>query len=474
MKINLSITKFYELPNKLIKFLLVTLVYLIIHEVYADDIPKISLVLSQSEIISLDEPVTRISVADPKIADVTVINSREVYLLGKSIGNTNIIFWQRSGKIAKKDIVVDINLLPLKNTIKDSLPDESTIEISSLSGSIILSGSVSNSVVADIVINLAEAYINQINRQVRNTAGSSSSSGSSANQNESGSGSGSGGNISRYKVINFLRITDPQQVMLEVKIAEISKNLLEKLGVSLSGNIGGAARWGIVSQFLSGGQGTGSAEYSKNGNNIGLNLDAEKNDSLFKVLAEPTIVAMSGQEGSFLVGGRIYIPQYGSNGTVTTTEVPFGVGLKFIPTVLDKGRINLKVAPEVSDVSSEPLIFGGTGGAGTTVIPRILTKSASTTVQLRDGQSLVIGGLLSDNIFETVKAFPILGEIPILGALFRSKQFDSRKSELIVVVTPKLVSASKDRPPVPTDNFTPPDRGSFFLGNDLEGNKKKI
>ena len=453
--------------KKLIKLVSVAFACLMIQQVYANDFPKVNLVLSQSEIISLEEPVKRISVADPKIADVTVINSKEVYLLGKSIGTTNIIFWHLSGKITKKDIVVNVNLDPLIDSLKGSLPDESSIEVTSISGSIILSGSVSNSVVADTVINLADAYINQINRLVKNTSGSSGSGNSSTAQSDSG------GNVSRYKVINLLKITDPQQVMLEVKIAEISKNLLEKLGVNLSGNIGGAAKWGIVSQFLSGGQGTGSVAYKINGNNIGVNIDAEKDDSLYKVLAEPTIVAMSGQEGSFLVGGKIYIPQYGSNGTVTTTEVPYGIGLKFVPVVLDKGRINLKVAPEVSEVSSEPITFGGAGGAGTTVIPRILTKSASTTVQLRQGQSLVIGGLLSNNIFETVKAFPVLGEIPILGILFRSKQFDSRKTELIVVVTPKLVSASNDLPPLPTDKFEPPSRGSFFLGNELEGYKPK-
>ena len=459
--------------KKLIKFIVFIFIFLTTCEVYAIDVPKISLILSQSEIISLEEPVTRISVADPKIADVTVINSKEVYLLGKSIGTTNIIFWQRNGKITKKDIVVNVNLEPLIISVNESLPEESNIKIASISGSIILSGSVSNSVVSDTVINLAEAYMNQINRLVRNSSGSGGSGNSSATQGDTGNNAGNnaGGNVSRYKVINLLKITDPQQVMLEVKIAEISKNLLEKLGVSLNGNIGGAARWGIVSQFLSGGQGTGSVAYTTNGNNFGVNIDAQKDDSLFKVLAEPTIVAMSGQEGSFLVGGRIYIPQYGSNGTVTTTEVPFGIGLKFVPVVLDNGRINLKVAPEVSEVSSEPITFGGTGGASTTTIPRILVKSASTTVQLRHGQSLVIGGLLSNNIFETVKAFPILGEIPILGALFRSKQFDSRKTELVVVVTPKLVSASNELPPLPTDNFEPPSRGSFFLGNDLGGYK---
>ena len=279
--------------------------------------------------------------SDPKIADVTVINSKEVYLLGKSIGTTNIIFWHRAGKITKKNIVVNINLDPLIDSIKEALPNEANIEVSSISGSIILSGSISNSVVSDTVINLSEAYINQINRLAlaKNSSGSSNSVNSSGNQGDSGGSSTTSGNASRYKVINLLKITDPQQVMLEVKIAEISKNLLEKLGVNLSGNIGGAARWGIVSQFLSGGQGTASATYNLNGNNIAVNIDAQKDDSLYKVLAEPTIVAMTGQEGSFLVGGRIYIPQYGSNGTVTTTEVPYGIGLKFIPVVLDKGRI---------------------------------------------------------------------------------------------------------------------------------------
>ena len=279
--------------------------------------------------------------------------------------------------------------------------------------------------------------------------------------------------------MNLLKIRDPQQVMLQVKIAEISKDYLEQLGVNLTGSIGGTGKFAISSAFV--GTGLAGAAVNTGGSALGLyktvngaTLNAEKDDTLFKVLAEPTIVAMSGQEGSFLVGGKIYIPQYGSVGTVTTLEVPYGIGLKCLPTVLDNGRINLKVAPEVSDVATSPLTLQGANAGQTIIIPRILTKSASTTVQIKEGQTLVIGGLISDTMTETVKAFPVLGEIPVLGALFRSKQFSSSKTELIVTITPVLVHSTDEAPLLPTDKFEPPARSDFFLGNDLENSEKAV
>jgi pilus assembly protein CpaC len=187
-------------------------------------------------------------------------------------------------------------------------------------------------------------------------------------------------------------------------------------------------------------------------------------------LAEPTIVALSGEQGTFLVGGKVFIPipQSSGNGTsaITLEEREFGVGLRFIPTVLDAGRINLKVEPEVSQLSKEPINFGV--GQSATLLPSFTSTKVSTTVQLRDGQSLVIGGLLRNSTVSTTKAFPFLGEIPILGALFRSNDFAKDMTELLVVVRPHLVSATDQMPQLPTDKIRDATRAEMLIEGALE------
>jgi pilus assembly protein CpaC len=204
-------------------------------------------------------------------------------------------------------------------------------------------------------------------------------------------------------------------------------------------------------------------------------LDAEINDGRAKILAEPNIVAISGQEASFLAGGKIYIPIPQTTGIgppmVTLQEEEFGIALKFLPTVLNGGKINLRVSPEVSELSATGTTLG-TGGS-LSVIPTITTRRASTTVELNDGQSLAIGGLIKNNVSEAAKAFPGLGEIPILGALFRSSEFQSDRTELVFVITPHIIKPSDNKLPLPTDNFTTPSRSEFQLKGKMEGEKRQ-
>ena len=204
-----------------------------------------------------------------------------------------------------------------------------------------------------------------------------------------------------------------------------------------------------------------------------MGISADKVDGLSKILAEPTILAMSGQEGNFLSGGTIFIPvpTGGTTGTITLVEKEYGIGLKFLPTVLDKGRINLRVTPEVSELGSST--SASAGGSSAAIIPSFTKSKVSTTVQLNEGETLVIGGLLSDKMIEQINATPGLGELPVFGALFRSTSFQKRKSELLVVVTPTLVKANKEMPTLPTDNLVEPSRLELFMMNRLEGNAKK-
>jgi pilus assembly protein CpaC len=269
-------------------------------------------------------------------------------------------------------------------------------------------------------------------------------------------------------VINLLRLEGSQQVMLEVKVAEISKTLLDELGFGVSGNrTNGGASYGLLSSLLGTGAGTASASNAS----TSIQLDAEIKNGLVKILAEPTITAISGQEGSFLAGGKIFIPvPQSSNGatTIVLEEREFGVGLTFTPTVLEDGLINLQVTPEVSELSQIGTSVTTANGQ-VSVLPSITTRRASTTVQLRDGESFAIGGLIKNNVTEAVRAFPILADIPILGALFRSSAFQTERTELVFLVTPRLAKPSTQPLPMPTDAFIEPSRRELHWEGRMEG-----
>jgi pilus assembly protein CpaC len=414
----------------------------------------VSTFVGKTKIIHLNSPVARVAVGDPDIADFKVVSPLEVYVLGKAVGTTSLILWQKNGKTTTIDTTVGVDLAPLVKTLATQLPQEKEIVLSSASGSIVLGGAISNAVAADIAVSLAEAHVRNLNRYL--TGGFKGNASNTTMPNPS---------TAMVQIVNLMKVRDPQQVMLEVRVAEISKKLLDRLGVGLK-QTSGDVRWNIVSNFaptatsqLTGGLGL----FQNSGTQ--LNIDAEHTDTLVKILAEPNIVATSGQEGSFLAGGRIFIPvpQSVNSNAVTLVEREYGVGLKFIPTVLDNGRINLKVSPEVSELSNVTI------PAGTASFPTFTTRSVSTTVQLKDGEHLVIGGLMRNNVSQNIKAFPVLGQLPILGALFRSTEFISDKTELVIIVSPSLVKGTATSPEVPTDKFVPPSRSDLFIGGKLEG-----
>src|SRR5262245_52200314 len=277
----------------------------------------------------------------------------------------------------------------------------------------------------------------------------------------------------------MLKVRDPQQVMLEVKVAEVSKTLLERIGVTLS-QIGtsGQSILSFVSKSNFMDQLLGAAAIARPTTIAGqvaiegVALDAQKDDGLLKMLAEPNIMAISGQEASFRAGGRIFIPVARDSGTggttITLEEKEFGVGVKFKPTVLEGGRINLKVAPEVSELNSTGSPFTTVGGV-TSVIPSFTVRRAETTVQLNDGQSFMIAGLVKNNVAETVNRFPGLGDIPILGVLFRSSEFKKDKTELMFVITPRLVRPLPPDYALPTDFHHDPSATEYFLEGKMEG-----
>jgi pilus assembly protein CpaC len=271
------------------------------------------------------------------------------------------------------------------------------------------------------------------------------------------------------RVINLLTVSAPQQVQLEVKVAEVSKTLLERLEAKANWSFGSGS-WAatLLSNFLTG-NANASLSAIKSGQN-GVSLAAEKQDGLVRILAEPNVMAISGQEGSFLAGGKFYIPVAQENNRVTLAEKEFGVGLRFTPTVLGGGLINLYVAPEVSELSRDGIGISATGISGRSILPVITTRRASTTVQLRDGQSFAIGGLIKNNLVSNLKGLPLLGEIPILGALFRSTDYQHDRTELVFVITAHLVKPLPGAGyQLPTDKVGVPSRTGLLFSGRLEG-----
>ncbi|USX17286.1 type II and III secretion system protein family protein [Oxalobacteraceae bacterium OTU3CAMAD1] len=437
----------------------------------------------KSTLMHLPYPVTRLAVGDTKVADVILINPREVYMLGKSTGSTNLILWNKANQATIIDIVVGLDSTALRQQFDQLFPTEKDIRITVSGGALILSGVVSDSVKAAQIVSVAGAYLQRNSRSGASTPAPAPAAGgadpasllsaatpaTSAASASSPSGAGGAGG----RVINMLAVAAPQQVMLEVRIAEISKTLVDQLGASV-GLVGNSGSWTytLLSNLLSGNPGKLDAFNGKNGKF--LTFDAQKNDGLVKILAEPTVMAISGQEASFLAGGKIYIPVSQDSGAgfprVTLEEKEYGVAVKFTPTVLEGGRINLKVSPEVSELNREGIGITSGNSSATSVLPSFTTRRASTTVQLFDGQSFAIGGLIKNNVTTNIKAFPGLGEIPVLGALFRSSDFQSDRTELVFIVTPHLAKPLPPNSKLPTDAYSEPSRTDFFLRGKLEGN----
>ena len=369
--------------------------------------------------------------------DVTLLSPTDLFFRGRQAGSMNVVLQSADGTCYIKDVIVTIDPMALQSKLAELMPEERRIQVRSAEKSIVLTGEISDALKLDDVMSLASAY-------------------------------GADGK----KVVNLLRVATPQQVMLEVKIAEVSKTLLDRLGAGL--NISRTSSSGLntsslVSNFLSGGGGLVQALRIGRGT---LTVDGQKDDGLVRILAEPNIMAISGQQASFLSGGKIFIPvsqsAAGGSGTnITLEEKEFGIGVKFTPTVLNGNRVNLKMVSEVSDLSQTGSPFTTVGGV-TAVLPSLTVRRADTTVQLNDGQSFVIAGLIKANVTESIKRFPGLGEVPVMGALFRSTEFQNEQTELMFVITPRLVRPLAESPRVPTDNHVVPSRAEVYLNGALE------
>jgi len=423
---------------------------------------QLALQIGKSSLMRLPEPVQHRSVGNPLVVQALMVAPDTLYIAGVDVGTTNMIIQGKSGLCSMLDITVAMDPSAVQATLAAALPDEHDIRVLAAADALVLTGTVSDATAAARAVELAAAYVR---RPLHGLTVPDKEDAASQNQRENQNQA----TPAAARVVNMLSVRAPQQVQLEVKIAEVSKTLLDRLEAGVTWRFGSGS-WGatLLSNFISG-TANASLQASK-GAGRSLTGAAEKQDGLVRVLAEPNVMAISGQEGTFLVGGKFYIPVAQDNNRVTLEEKEFGVGLRFTPTVLSGGRINLRVAPEVSELSREGIGVSATGFNGTAILPVVTTRRATTTVQLYDGQSFAIGGLIKSNLVANLKGLPVLGELPVLGALFRSTDYQQDRTELVFVITAHLVKPlSGNSYTLPTDKVGEPSRAGLMLGGRLEG-----
>ena len=441
---------------------------------------RIALVRGKSQIKRFCTPASQVTIGAPEVADVVVPSANEVVIVPRSVGSTNMIVTNRASGSERRSTVIDIEVGidtgALRAQFEALFPEEKNIRIGNSGNTLILSGMVSDAVVASQLVDLAAAFHEGTSRVSGGTEAGSVPAAVGATGAPGAATAPTSASVPQTgeptrKVLNMLSVAAPQQVMLEVKIAEVSKSLVDQLGAKLGySKTNGNWTYGLVSSLLAG---TGNGVSAIGSGVKQLTIDGEKRDGLVKILAEPNVMAISGQEASFLAGGKIFIPvaQNGAagNNTITLEEKEYGVAVRFTPTVLGSGAINLRVAPEVSEINREGIGVSINGSSTRAILPAFTTRRASTTVQLQDGQSFAIGGLIRNNVTSSINRFPFLGEVPVLGTLFRSSDFQNDRTELVFIITPHLVKPMETVPALPTDTYVAPTRSEFLLEGKHEG-----
>ena len=373
-------------------------------------------------------------VGDPDIADVMPLTDRTLYVLGKKIGLTNVSVFDASKQLVGViEVEVSYNTGMIAADMERMAPG-SGAQVSSANGRTVLSGVVPDSVTAARAVAVARQH--------------------------------------GPEVLNELVVRSPQQVMLEVRFVEASRNAGKELGINVAAvdrNITNPNRRGLslaaasgAASLASGGApfGTLLGNVLSNGVEADILIRALEERGLARRLAEPNLIAMSGEKASFLAGGEFPIPVAGDRDRITVDYKKFGVSLTFTPTVLGNGVINLRIEPEVSQLD-----YTNTVRTAAVAVPALIVRRASTVVELRDGQSFAIAGLLQSVSQETQEQLPWLGDVPILGALFRSTAFERKETDLAIIVTPRLVKPAKpgQRLKTPLDSAAPANDADLFL-----------
>ncbi|MDH5275069.1 MAG: type II and III secretion system protein family protein [Gammaproteobacteria bacterium] len=456
--------------------------------------------LFKSKVVRLEEPAARISVGSPDIADILVLKSTQLYVLGKDLGTTNVLLWDRNDQlIGTVAVEVTHDLESLKAKLHELLPDE-TILVYSSQRSIVLAGRVSSALAMNSALRIADGYLAQLGTATKETEFKQESM---SKREDKAVG----------EIINLMEVAGAQQVMLSVKVAEIARTEMRSLdtqfnAAGLTGNwklggVNGGARFPDVvftdSSLGAAGRvpvlrgdapfGPVINEFAPNAMTIddkglfasflsddflfNMALNVAKDKGLAKILAEPTLTTLTGQEASFLSGGEFPIPVPQGNDSISIEFKEFGVGLTFLPVVLGSGAINLSINVSVSElVQANNVLIDASDTLSRFVIPSLSKRSTSTTVELKDGQTIAIAGLINESLREAVNKFPGLGDLPILGYLFRSQAFQKGETELLIAVTPRLAKpiAPQDLR-LPTDSFVEPSDSDFYIMGRMEGKK---
>ena len=397
--------------------------------------------MNRAVVVESDIPFAELSIANPGIADISSLSDRTIYVLGKSPGLTTLTLLDAAGQlITNVDVRVAADVSEFKERLRQILPGE-RIEVRTANDGIVLSGIVSSTQRLQRALDLAERYAPE-------------------------------------RVSNLMSVGGIQQVMMKVRFAEMQRNVSKSLSASLSlnGAIGGTG--------INGGTGTttssGSLANALGGNvpatnanagavlfgfnagstQVGLLLEALEQKGVVRFLAEPNLVALSGQEATFLAGGEYPVPIAQGDDRISVEFKPFGVELAFIPRVVDKDLINLELKAAVSAIDPSNSLSLGNG----IEISAFSRRETSTTVEMRDGESFAIAGLLTDDFTDNTSQLPWIGDVPVLGALFRSANYQRNQTELVIIITAHLVTPTRGEAlALPTDRIRPPTEKDLFL-----------
>lgn len=401
----------------------------------------LSITMNQAVVVESDVPFAELSIANPAIADFSTLSDRTIYVLGKSPGRTTLTLLDASGRlITNVEVRVSADISEFKERLRQVLPGEA-IEVRSANDGIVLSGTVSSTTRMDRALELAQRYAPE-------------------------------------RVSNLMSVAGKHQVMLKVRFAEMQRSVSKALGTSLSidgrsnsgvGVIGGTNTTNTQGGVLDTLSGAIPSVQSNNGaiafgfdigsTEVGILLEALETKGVVRTLAEPNLTALSGQEAKFLAGGEYPIPVAQENGVTTIEFKPFGVELNFTPRVVDDSVINLELAAAVSSIdAANALVVDGL------TVNAFRRRDTSTTVAMRDGQSFAIAGLLQDDFRDNSGQVPWLGDVPVLGALFRSADYQRSQTELVIIVSAHLVTPTTGEAlALPTDRVRIPSERDLFL-----------
>lgn len=451
---------------------------------------QIKLGLNKSMIVELPRPVREVMVSNPGQVDAVMQSATRAYLIGKNLGEANILFIDNNGaQVAVLEVTIERDLGALENLIARLIPG-SRVRVETVGQNVVLTGSVPTPIEATRASEIVNSFLDSGAAASSNSA---AGGGAAITINNSGSSGGSSGDSGSSRVINMITVEGREQVLLKVSVVEMERNVIKQLGVDLaaivnSGSFGFAALSalpypinGAVGAAAGGLLGEGSlpnlidsrpgaalagAGWQSGSSQVDAVLRALDQSGLIRTLAEPNLTAISGETANFLAGGEFPIPVAQQLDQITVEFKKFGIGLSFTPVVMSEGLISLKISTEVSELSTEGAVV-----LRNISIPALKVRRAETAVELPSGGSIVIAGLLSDQSRQAISGYPGLKSLPILGTLFRSRDFQSKETELVVIVTPYITKpAARQQLARPDDGFA----WASDVNSDLLGQMNRI